>query len=192
MSRAHHQPMMTEQLAFNVIAAPLAAIDRRALSQAWYSSLHMAEQRASHPAGKAPAAQRFDRSLTIERPTRALPTQRVAKNAKTTSRPAEAHGSMAREADAERRVSRSPLARTIERTFLHPQAGQRRATFCVGSQKTRVYVAMQRLRGTLHLVAIAPPAVRAEVARALDEARYSLAERGIAISVALAEAGRER
>ena len=34
--------MMTQQLEVSILAAPLAAIDRRALSQAWYSALHLA------------------------------------------------------------------------------------------------------------------------------------------------------
>ena len=38
----HHRSMMTQQLEVSILAAPLAAIDRRALSQAWYSALHLA------------------------------------------------------------------------------------------------------------------------------------------------------
>ena len=40
--RWHHRAMMTQQLEVSILAAPLAAIDRRALSQAWYSALHLA------------------------------------------------------------------------------------------------------------------------------------------------------
>ena len=64
----HHRSMMTQQLEVSILAAPLAAIDRRALSQAWYSALHLARpDRAVFPsregspcavAGNAEAAPR--------------------------------------------------------------------------------------------------------------------------------------
>ncbi|HEY1429269.1 MAG TPA: hypothetical protein VGF18_06830, partial [Candidatus Tumulicola sp.] len=42
---------MTEQLRVSIVAAPLAAIDPRALSQAWYSALHLARESRAPLAG---------------------------------------------------------------------------------------------------------------------------------------------
>ena len=57
--RWHHRAMMTQQLEVSILAAPLAAIDRRVLSQAWYSALRLARDDAEAARRtRAPAAAR--------------------------------------------------------------------------------------------------------------------------------------
>jgi len=82
----------------------------------------------------------------------------------------------------ERRAGRSPLARRIERTFLDPARPVRRATFTLEGTRARVHVALQSRASGVRLVAVCPAASRAGVARALDQARYALATRGIALA----------
>ena len=88
----------------------------------------------------------------------------------------------------ERRLLRSPLARKIERAFLHPAQRCERATFTLDGTAARVHVTLQGSGTDLRLVAICPAAVRARVARALEEARYALAVRGVACVLDVREA----
>jgi hypothetical protein len=82
----------------------------------------------------------------------------------------------------ERRALRSALARKIESSFLHPCRSVQRATFTVDSTQSRVHVALRSSGNQLRLIAICPANARSAVARALEEARYALAERGIVLS----------
>jgi hypothetical protein len=59
--------MMTQQLEVSILAAPLAAIDRRALSQAWYSALHLARP------DRSPVPPRECGPCTLAAPVKAAP-----------------------------------------------------------------------------------------------------------------------
>ncbi len=175
--------MITHQLGFSILTAPLAAIDRRSLSQAWYSALHLAQARSSpascdHTSPKHAAIQREQRRAG-EYSRRLSPEQPPAG--------AERKGQMTRRTAAppERRAERSPLARRIERAFLDPVRSNRRATFTIDGAQARVHVALQTTASGIRLVAVCPAAVRSSVARALEEARYALALRGIALRIDL-------
>ena len=88
----------------------------------------------------------------------------------------------------ERRAERSPLARRIERAFLDPIRANKRATFTIDGTQARVHVALQTTASGVRLIAVCPAAIRIDVARALDEARYALALRGIALRIDVNEA----
>lgn len=173
--------MMTQQLGFSILTAPVAAIDRRALSQAWYSALHLARPartasskstRASMPAPDVrPALARAPGMAQRPLLSRAVATAAPG--------PRESRGENA----IERRTVRSPLARRIERAFLHPRLRVHQATFAVDGTKARVHIALQSSGGGMHLVAICSPQVRSRVAGALDQARFALAARGIQLSL---------
>lgn len=178
--------MMTQQIGFSVLAAPLAAIDRRALSQAWYSALHLEQESSALPVAptmrgaatnvsSAPA--KFEQ-LQGERAANSPPRQLRATRESVAPRA---------EALSDRRAVRSPLARRIEREFLRPAEPPRRATFSIEGTGARVHVTMQGSGLSLRLIAVCPPRVRATVARALDEARFALARRGIALALVLEE-----
>lgn len=179
--------MMTQQLGFSILTAPLAAIDRRSLSQAWYSALHLASaktQPASTQArtGGVPPRDRGTRAALsaagggAKRPISFVPARTVQT---ANSRPAEA---------PERRAARSTLARRIERTFLNPVARVQRATFTVEGTSARVHVALQSTKDGVRIVAVCPPSIRTRVSRALDEVRYALAARGIVFHADVSEA----
>jgi hypothetical protein len=172
--------MMTQELNVCVLAAPLAAIDRRALSQAWYSALHCASGK-SRPAPRPNVRDAgYRRNGSAAQP--APPEHSEARSgARTTARRENAKTQdPSVSAEIDRRARRSPLARHIERTFLDPRAMARRATFITGGK--RVHVVVQASAGRVRLVAVCAPAIRETVARALAQARFALASRGIACS----------
>ena len=82
----------------------------------------------------------------------------------------------------ERRNVRSALARKIERTFLDPRTQAQRATFAVGNGAERVHVSLQTTGDRVRLVAVCAPSARPAVARALAQARFALAARGIEVA----------
>ncbi|MGC2129816.1 MAG: hypothetical protein WA629_06940 [Candidatus Aquilonibacter sp.] len=182
----HDWGMITQQLSFSILTAPLAAIDRRSLSQAWYSALHLAHATNSptscgrtsvDPPRIEGRPRRSGATSSAVRPgERAAP---VIRTGHETSRIAQG---------PERRAERSPLARRIERTFLDPIRANSRATFTIDGTQARVHVALQTTASGVRLIAVCPAAIRIGVARALDEARYALALCGIALRIDVSEA----
>jgi hypothetical protein len=167
---------ITEQLQFSVLTAPVAMLDRRTLSQAWYSALYGSTQ--AKPAMPECGASTHARQTSaapgayIPRNRKCIGTaQRAATGAKT--------GERAEGGDLERRAPRSRLARKIERELLRPRSGENKTAFTVDGEHGRVHVVLQTRGSQLKLVAICPPKARAAVAAALAQARYALALRGI-------------
>jgi hypothetical protein len=177
--------MISQQIGFSILTAPLAAIDRRSLSQAWYSALHLARpnprssrgqpssnqvvcKREHRPNGETPHIVR-----PVQRPAGAVPKEHALRRGAPSP---------------ERRAERSPLARRIERAFLDPVRRTDRATFTLDGSSARVHIALQTTTSGIRLIAVCSAAIRAGVARALDEARYALAVRGIALHVDVNEA----
>lgn len=172
---------MTQELNVCVLSAPLAAIDRRALSQAWYSALHCASKSERPLAERArcqlPASDLIRiKSLRAPREYSYSQALRSAASRKGNAKIQARCGGC----DADRRARRSSLARRIERRFSQAQAGSQRATFSAGGK--RVHVMVQASAGRVRLVAVCPPALRETVARALAQARFTLASRGITCS----------
>ena len=171
------------QLGISVLAAPLAAIDRRSLSQAWYSALHLAHS-SPLPAGSAlPAPEKPAASSPLQlrrdaAPRRAVPLAPVRPGAPR--RPPAVAG-----AACERRAPRSPLARGIERAMLDRSAASGRSAFAIKTGETRVVVVLHARGNRVRLVALCAPASRRAVARALEQARFALAARGIALDAHL-------
>lgn len=177
--------MMTRELEVSILAAPLAAMDRRALSQAWYSALHLAQRspqgesavaRPAHLAVLRPQAMRSS-SSAADCNVRAAYLQPVARQSASRSSCDASPGgasSIAR--------GRSLLSQRIERRFAVTAQPTARATFSFGRGTARVHVIMQTNGNTARLVAICRPAMREVVARALAEARLALRARGIYVA----------
>lgn len=180
MARAYAALMtITEHLKFSVLSAPIASLDRRALSQAWYSALYgdAAPARGATPASAAPSPSSTNVHAHAEAPS-------VHARNETASAALAGKARCAAAASGEieeRRGPRSPLARRIERTFLHPRGRVRKATFAIDGVQGRVQILLQSSGGRLTLVAVCPPKAKAHVAAALAQARYALALRGIAM-----------
>jgi hypothetical protein len=179
--------MMTQQLEVSILAAPLAAIDRRVLSQAWYSALYMARSE--------PAVQTLPARGSGSTPPVAPAMLRTDGQPSSRWLP---------EANAERRSQRDParpvtpqpaarassgagasLSRRIERSFSQTGAPRRRATFSLGRGYARVHVILQTNGNTATLVALCRPEMRGVVGRALLQARCALAARGITLELQL-------
>jgi len=179
----------THRLEFDVLTAPLAEIDRRALSQAWYSALHLASASAgSRPARVAPSAQS---ARSHKNPSAAAIR---ASRARVASNPRVVRANRERpvcQVAADRRSPRSQLARGIERVAARPLASARAASFAVRGPHGRVQILLRSQGGRTHLIAVCTPEARVDVARALEQARYALARGGIAAcSVRVREAAR--
>lgn len=172
--------MMTDELRAGVLSAPVAAIDRRELPQAWYCALGFARKRSVAAAAPATSPNlhpslRPARSPDSKTPFRrsALPAVRLVATHKTAENA---------EAAAERRRRHSRLASQIERTFAHPHPAAR-ATFTIDNGGARVHVMMQNGGQGLRLIALCSPAYRTLVARALARASIALAARGVTLTL---------
>lgn len=177
---------ITQHLEFSVLTAPLAAVDRRGLSQAWYSALYGAAQPATTPVRKAPCAQRSaaraaSSSLQTERAFRASTSSAGIPKAVQSRNPVVQPGV------PERRQPHSALARKIERAFLQRKSPVYKAAFSLDGGNGRVQVLLRSGGPVLKLVAICPPKAARHVAAALAQARYALARRGIALETEISE-----
>jgi hypothetical protein len=174
--------MMTQRLEVSILAAPLAAIDRRALSQAWYSALHLARQdRRLVPARECRPPIVATRSeperqdeLDLCRPRAAEPRAQHFVQTKS---------SQVRIQPGATRISANrgslPLSQRIERRFAHSTSQVKRATFSMGRGAARVHVILQTNGNVATLVALCRPQMRGVVARALVQARVALSTRGV-------------
>ncbi|MHB8141017.1 MAG: hypothetical protein ACYDHD_07190 [Vulcanimicrobiaceae bacterium] len=170
------------RIAYDVLTAPLAATDRRTLSQAWYSALHV--QRGAMPVEAATSREQGPAS-----PSRRLPQRVPLRCAQThvaspvgavaLTRDADVHG----EGIVDRRAARLRLAQAIERTFGGRQRRVRRATLKLDGSLGRIHVVLDVRGPCARLVALCAPNARREVASALEQARYALAGRGMTLDV---------
>ncbi len=166
---------ITEDLNFSVLTAPLAAVDRRALSQAWYSALYAPQAAPARQSSERPQMPRAQRS-TERQPS----MQRDVPDKRQASPPEHARELFAAGApQTERRAARTPLATKIQRALVHRGSAPRRAAFALEGDRGRVQVMLQLRGPQLILVALCAPPAAPQVARALEQARYSLALRGI-------------
>ena len=167
---------------FHLIAVPSALVDRRALSQAWYDALHLAERT---PAARlrgprsfesdAPARVRSDRARAERTPLAVRNRAPRAPRAPLTIRRAEPHlGGRVRD----RRAGPSRLARRIVAQIQREPA---RASFTLRTTFGRVHLCVRRERGVLRLVALCSSPARAAVDRALAHARFALAAAGLVV-----------
>lgn len=174
--------MNSQPAALRILSAPVALCDRRALSEAWYSALHMhknAPPRASRVAaspggGHEEFRSPFSRSRAgtleagIARPGRAVPSGAAA--------------ALPGAPSIERRTARSRLAQNIVRTFAKTASPPRHASFCLEGNRGRVQILLRESAGRTQIVALCPPSAGRVVAVALQQARYALALRGISLA----------
>jgi hypothetical protein len=166
-----------------VIATQVARTDRRALSEAWYSALHLAHgpvaARGAHvrhvPLASAPAprAQRDAGAAT------GASTPNVHGPARIRSRqPGEVHGI----ASVERRRPACETSRRVERavtTLATRWNGHAAQTIDVAGGRVRLLVRADR--GATRIIAVCSAPLREPVERALAHARFALAATGVPI-----------
>ena len=168
---------MQQPTGIAILAVQLAAVDRRALSQAWYSALHLARQappsRAAAPPAFPPDA--ASQSARAARPDAARTHRSVA--ASPAARASTGRSRPVAEA-AERRAPKCELARRIERGLARGIPPRRAAAFDVRALDGRVHVVVRNDGRTTRVIAVCAPALRERVERALAQARFALAAGG--------------
>ena len=169
--------MNTQSPAFTVLSTPVALCDRRALSEAWYSALHMHKEPPKTKSSRANA----EREQT--------PTAEMRLPGASASAHSTAPLNMAVRVGAalalpgapanDRRILRTKLAEKIEQAFLRPKHPPKHASFALEGVRGRVQILLQQQGNHMQIVALCPPAAREVVARALSQARYALSLRGL-------------
>ena len=177
----------------DVLTTQVAWNDRRALSQAWYSALHLTEREPAHAPTRAPRPyaahpSRAPQTTDVERAPERSPRGTAAPAHAMTTAPGRRDGTGSRHAGAadtraqsqrgERRHATPPLAQRIARKLsAAPARGD--ASFTVRSADRRVHVVVRASAGRTRIVAVCAPDVRSRVERALAHARFALAARGV-------------
>lgn len=160
-----------------VIAADVARTDRRALSEAWYSTLHLAHRAASAPpsvrgagVGSVPAGgvarSRAHGRTSVPGETTGCRPERTGGATLAAPSPADRRAA----GETTRRVGRAVVALAAQ-----PRAG-RSHTIDLGAGRVRLIV--QTDGRTTRVVALCSAALREPVERALAGARYALAAGG--------------
>jgi hypothetical protein len=172
---------MTSSDGVAVIATQIAQTDRRALSEAWYSALHLAR-------AVAPRPQRPLRAAAAASPANAPLRPRAG--AATASTPASlapfargTRGADPRRAEAdERRRAPSETERRVGRAIAalarRPRAPVAHTVDVAGG---RVRLLVQSDGRTTRIVALCSAALREPVGRAVASARFALAGAGVAV-----------
>ena len=178
-----------------VVATHLAVADRRALSQAWYSALHLAERtpaahanavragRGAHP-HEAVASSRFQGGAGARDGT---PRAASSSSSRTTPRARHDESARARHDDAfarDRRAPKTVLARRIERALVRCVPPGSPCSVTVNAAGGRVRLLVRSDANGTRVVAVCGDALRERVERALAQARFALAERGVRAEVA--------
>ena len=170
----------------DVLTTQLAATDRRALSQAWYSALHLAEHPAPRTAStgrRAGTMRSVERSRAPSAPTPARVIATPARAAAVAPRAVTRRGQVELVV-AERRAAKSTLARKLERGLAQRAGRERPSSFALSTADGRIHLIVRTDGIRTRLVAICAPSLRDRVERALAQARFALAGRGVTAEVA--------
>ncbi len=163
-----------------VVATHLAQTDRRALSQAWYSALHVApgDARAAIRSTRAPNA---SSARVGERAVSAL-----AESDMPGKMPAEARTSRGAGVSSpfvERRNVADASTRRVERAVAAlARAPRRTVPHTVALAGGRVTIVIRGDAHATRIVALCSEPLRATVERALAHARFALASRGASVN----------
>jgi len=158
-----------------VVSTPLPIVDRRALSQAWYSALHLVPPDRGTPAPLThPAVDSRGRPSAFRRSALqqdlASGTRAAAPESAVASRVA---------APLERRGSPAPLARRVVHALERRIPARIPASVALRTDAGRIAIVVRKDGPTVRLIALCTPPLRDRVERALAQARYALAGRGI-------------
>jgi hypothetical protein len=174
----------------DILTTQLAETDRRVLSQAWYSALHLAERSALAPrctnARCALVAPPFERQPPLQNvPLRGTGVAHPAvesNRARVSGR--ESHGAAVAASRLERRVPKTALARHLERALLRHVPHAAATSFALRAGAGRVHLVVRSDGMRTRLVAVCSPSLRERVERALAQARFALAGHGVTAEVA--------
>jgi hypothetical protein len=167
-----------------ILATQLATTDRRALSQAWYSALHLVEhergtasangaERATRPEPVVPRGDCASEQGRVARREAAAMLQHGARRQRLSAAPI-----------VERRAPKSELARRIERVIVQRRRAAASTSFAIAPGGGRVHLLVRNDGGRTRVVALCAPALRERVERALAHARYALAAQATTAEIA--------
>jgi len=166
-----------------VVTTTLAQTDRRALSQAWYSALHLAETTKPR-AGKTGAALPAPGTSTAGRSEARGAAQRLDPGARAGGDALRVVRRFAAPREPgippERRLPVGALGRRIAKIIARPPAAPTRSQ-TVSVRGARIHVMVRTHGNATRIVALCPPPLEARVARALAQARFALAARGVRV-----------
>lgn len=171
---------MQQMTGVAVLATHLAETDRRTLSQAWYDALHLA---GPQPQRTASAPSRTGGFVPPSTVTAREETGARTSNGGATTLAVRSHHAPCRAGGfaPERRAPKSELARRIEHALAR-RAGctpSVPASFAVNAAGGRVKILVRSEGERMRVVAVCAPPLRERVERALAQARFALASRGI-------------
>jgi hypothetical protein len=180
--------MTTATRSVAVVATRLPSIDRRALSQAWFSALHLAQPRsgsavrAAHSAALPVTGLPLTPARTAAPPAAPAPAPRGNGSFRRGPAAGPANGFAA----AERRAPAGELSRRIERAVARHAACPplRTTAVAIAAAGGRVHVLVRTDGATTRIIALCAPALRERVDRALAHARFVLAAAGTHVEVA--------
>jgi hypothetical protein len=165
-----------------VIATQLAHTDRRALSEAWYSALHLSREAAPARAHAAHGAAVLPAHSTAVRGEAQREVRRDPSAARSPR--AQGDGRATVPAPNERRRPVSETARRIERTVQRLAAMPSvPAAHTIDVDGGRVRLIVHHDGRTARLVALCSAPLREQVERALAGARFALAGAGVRAGV---------
>lgn len=163
-----------------ILATQLAITDRRALSQAWYSALHLAERGPAAPAQHARGVAAPRSAAVRPAPAGRAPSghHSVATCAARPPAATPARGAAVAFAP-ERRTPKTELVRRIERGLTRRMRRGVPSSFAVSAAGGRVHLLVRSDGARTRVVAVCAATVRERVERALAHARFALAAGGI-------------
>jgi hypothetical protein len=169
---------MSQTAPLAVVSTQLALTDRRALSQAWYSALRLAV-----PQRDGALARRRGPAVAPRRALGRLAAPLAHALALRTGEPPVVRARTlpaVRAGNApERRAPPSELARRIRRALTRRVLRGLPASFAVRAGNGRVHLLVRRDGTCTRVVAVCVAPLRARVERALAQARFALAARGV-------------
>jgi len=172
---------MTTAPGVAVVATQLAQTDRRALSQAWYSALHLdrGDARVAAPPRATNAVAPGSHQPRVARAAEHAPPRAATQRVATSGHTAQANRAPL---PLERRSLPTEAARRVERAverIVH--APHRPTSQTIAIDGGRVTLLVRSEPGATRIVALCSEPVRARVERALAHARFALAARGRAV-----------
>lgn len=176
--------MMTHELEVSILAAPLAQMDRGALSQAWLTALRMTPQAPIHGRRISPRAAPGLATRPASIPPPGTPGALHGPcSVVTRFHRRETSSGFDELCGVGARARRRTLAQRIERAFAGEPLRTKRATLSLGRGDARVHIILQTAGTRPMLLALCRPEMRAVVGAALAQARLALARRGIGVEL---------
>lgn len=169
-----------------VIYAPLGKTDRRALSEAWYSALHLQTRQDLGAQTRRRVGKSYERRSGVR--VRGDQPFEGRSRISTTPSGRTMEAGIRQNPGCERRASRLTVARKIERLAHASQGCNQSATLTLEGDHGRVHIVIRVIARQVRVIAVCAPKARDIVRDALLQARCALARNGMALDATLQSA----